>query len=79
MGDFEEQPVPEAQRRALARLVRRLSGSYGIDPAHIFTHRELRRTLCPGRYLQAYVDGLRRQMIAVARTRGSQAGATARR
>lgn len=62
LGNFDEQPLPGAQRDALARLLDGLSRHFRLDGGDIKTHGEVRRdpTNCPGRALQDFVDAYRR-------------------
>ncbi|MEW6744889.1 MAG: peptidoglycan recognition family protein [Planctomycetota bacterium] len=62
LGNFEVQKVTEAQKRSLATLLALLCKMHGIDAGHIYTHRELHGTLCPGAHLQTFVDELRHRM-----------------
>ena len=62
MGNFDEGPVPAAQRDALTRLLDVLCRQFTLTGADIRTHREVRLdpTDCPGRALQELVESYRR-------------------
>ena len=73
LGNFDAQPVPEAQKRALRGLLVSLMKRYNVPAGAVYTHREVKRhyglpaTECPGRNLQAYVDGLRSELRVASR------------
>lgn len=64
-GRDGQEPTPQ-QVASLRRLVQTLCARYGIDAEHIYTHRELRVTECPGERLQAIVDRMRHQLGSIA-------------
>jgi N-acetyl-anhydromuramyl-L-alanine amidase AmpD len=73
LGNFDTQPVPEAQKRALRSLLVTLMKRYNIPPSAVYTHREVKQhfglpaTDCPGRNLQAFMDGLRSELRVASR------------
>jgi len=71
MGNFEKQPLPSAQTAGLARLLDALCVQFGIDGAHLKTHREVRQdpTDCPGAPLQHWMDDYRRARSSAALAR----------
>lgn len=59
LGNFEQQrPTPEALR-SLARFLADQMRVYRVPVDRVYTHRELRPTLCPGRNLQQQVIAMR--------------------
>ncbi|MBI2169139.1 MAG: N-acetylmuramoyl-L-alanine amidase [Actinobacteria bacterium] len=57
-GNFDEQPLPEAQLDAMARVLAWASARYGVDPGEIASHRQHAHTRCPGEAIHALVvDG----------------------
>jgi hypothetical protein len=71
MGNFETQPLPSAQVAGLSRLLDALCRHFGVDAAHIKTHREVRPdpTDCPGAPLQHWMDDYRRSHSTAALAR----------
>lgn len=66
-GNFEEEPLTEAQRRTLERLVPALVRRFRIDPGTIAGHGDHAETLCPGKALEAELPRLRELAAAGAR------------
>ncbi|HVS73319.1 MAG TPA: peptidoglycan recognition family protein [Phycisphaerae bacterium] len=64
LGNFEVQMPAAAQLVSLAAFIGFLRRLYGIPVGEIYTHRELRMTVCPGKNLQAYMDRERRKWKA---------------
>ena len=62
LGNFELQELTPEQKKSLTLLVRQLCETHNIPPANIFTHRELKNTVCPGENLQAFTESLRDSM-----------------
>jgi len=60
LGNFERSHPSGAQKRSLELLLRCLMDTYRLKSSKIYTHRELKPTICPGRHGQALVDSLRR-------------------
>ncbi len=60
LGNFEQQHPTSDALRSLARFVAEQMRLYGIPVDRVYTHRELRPTLCPGRNLQQQVIAMRR-------------------
>ncbi len=54
LGNYDLYPLNEAQEEA-AEKVRRLMSYYGIEEEYM--HREVRPTICPGKYAAAYLLG----------------------
>lgn len=49
VGNFDEKPPTEAQRRAVKLLVQTLKADYRIAGRSVIGHREIRSTECPGK------------------------------
>jgi len=60
MGNFEIQQPSRAQVAALEQFLQQLMQQYGVSVNRVRTHQEWAPTLCPGRNMQARVEGLRR-------------------
>jgi len=71
MGDYENNDVPEAAINSLAKLIAEKSAIHGIDPAgysefrgkllpNVIGHRDVMATTCPGKYLYAKLDIVRK-------------------
>ena len=57
-GNFDEQPLPQPQRDALARVLAWASARYGVTAEAIASHRQHAHTRCPGDAIHALVvDG----------------------
>jgi len=50
VGNFEQGPPSPAQIASLRRLTRVLRVRYGIEPANIIRHSDIKATACPGKY-----------------------------
>jgi len=63
LGNFELGSPPGAQLESLRSLLDACSSRFGLTAMDVKTHQEVRRdpTACPGRTLQTWVDGYRRQ------------------
>jgi len=63
LGNFELGAPPTAQLNSLQSLLDACSSRFGLTAMDVKTHREVRPdpTACPGRSLQTWVDGYRRQ------------------
>jgi N-acetyl-anhydromuramyl-L-alanine amidase AmpD len=59
MGNYESQRPTEIQLAAIKQLLQSRCTAYGISPSRVYTHRELRPTACPGRYLQPRLAAIR--------------------
>ena len=61
LGNFDNRPIPNAQRQALQSVVDRLRKQYSIKRSNVFGHRDFKTTDCPGRYgmdwIEAYKGG----------------------
>ena len=57
LGDFRDRPPTSAALASLTALLDELGTRHGIalDAHHLFGHRELKATVCPGRHLQDWV------------------------
>jgi hypothetical protein len=55
MGNFEQHQPTAAQLNSLDNFVAQLCRTHRIPVGRVYTHRELKPTLCPGRNLQRYV------------------------
>ncbi|MGH7144753.1 MAG: N-acetylmuramoyl-L-alanine amidase [Planctomycetota bacterium] len=64
MGDFEQQDPTRAQIEKVQAVMPALMKRYNIVMPHVYTHRELMPTLCPGRSLQADFNGMRKRNFA---------------
>ena len=62
LGNFNKQQLTPAQKQSLTLLVERLCREHDIAVGRIHTHRELKRTSCPGKNLQGFVDEMRDTM-----------------
>ncbi len=56
LGNFDERPIPPAQRKSLELTVDRLRKQYRIKPNELFGHRDFKTTDCPGRYAMQWVE-----------------------
>ncbi|MBN1418350.1 MAG: tetratricopeptide repeat protein [Planctomycetes bacterium] len=56
IGNFNKQLPTDDQIRALRQLVTYLAKRYSVPGSRIYGHGEIRRTDCPGRYLEKQVD-----------------------
>jgi len=83
MGNFEVQRPTHSQLASMRRLVDLLMARYDVPVSRVYTHREIYamyaygETDCPGRYLQAEVDRMRKA-IASAKKAGVPDNAVAR-
>lgn len=64
MGNFEDQSPTRAQLDAVYSIMPALMKRYSVELKHVYTHRELMDTLCPGRVLQGSFDGMRDRKFA---------------
>lgn len=63
-GNFDEQPLPDAQRDAMARVLAWASQRYGVAPEEIASHRQHAQTRCPGDGIHALVlDGTLARLV----------------
>jgi hypothetical protein len=64
VGDYDRQPLKPVQLASLIRILAWGASRFAVSPGTIRGHRELARTSCPGKHLQALIaDGsLRRQV-----------------
>ncbi|MBI4068131.1 N-acetylmuramoyl-L-alanine amidase [Candidatus Kaiserbacteria bacterium] len=61
-GDFNKEQLKEEQVVAFDSLVRWLAEAYRINPDDITAHDDHAATDCPGAYLEAHIDELRKEM-----------------
>ncbi len=61
LGNFDRQRPTAAQLASLSRFTKALTVSQRVAATRVRTHREIKPTVCPGRYLQASIDQLRSQ------------------
>ena len=61
LGNFERQEPTAEQLASLSRFTKALAASHRVGATAVRTHREFKPTQCPGRYLQAAVEQLRRR------------------
>lgn len=66
-GNFDEEPLAEAQRRTLETLVPALAGRFRIAPDAVGGHRDHAETRCPGESLAAELPRLRALVAAASR------------
>jgi hypothetical protein len=59
LGNYEDQACSNGESRALSRLVLALGEHFGIRRRHVYGHRDLGSSLCPGRHLYRQVKALR--------------------
>ena len=67
MGNYQRQRPTDATMRTLERFVVDRARAYRLSREDIHTHRELRPTACPGRYLQRHMESVRARGGAIAR------------
>jgi hypothetical protein len=60
LGNFEKQRPSAPQLAALQAVTEVLRDVFRVSAESVFGHRDLGRTLCPGRYLYAYVGELKK-------------------
>lgn len=56
LGNFESQDPSAEQLVALESLLSELLRTYRVDRSHVFWHRELKATACPGEKLVAWLE-----------------------
>lgn len=56
MGNFDNRPIPAAQRKALEDTIARLRKRYGIARTQLYGHRDFKTTDCPGRYAMDWLE-----------------------
>ncbi len=59
LGNFNLQRPTDAQLESMGAMVRYLRATYRVSLRRVYTHKEIRPTSCPGRYLQAKVGSMR--------------------
>ena len=50
IGDFHQTEPTDAQRKSVISLIRTLTNRYAIPSKRILGHRQIRATMCPGRF-----------------------------
>ncbi len=63
LGNFEQQSPSPRQLQALNATLNALCAAYHLPVHRVYTHRELGKTACPGRNLQAHMDSIRRSAV----------------
>jgi hypothetical protein len=58
-GNFEEEPVTEAQWASLVKLVSWLAARFHVAPADVRGHMDYAQTQCPGKHLETRLPQLR--------------------
>lgn len=57
-GNFDAQPLPEAQRSSLVHVLAWAASHFGVDPSSIRPHSAVSPTACPGEAVEAvFADG----------------------
>ena len=59
-GNFEIEEPSEKQLSSLQTLLIKLKSEYNISDNQIYGHRELSRTLCPGKTLMSWIEAYRK-------------------
>ncbi|MEE9404611.1 MAG: peptidoglycan recognition family protein [Algisphaera sp.] len=59
LGNFDRQQPSAKQLATLSRFTKALVTTYRVPTSKVRTHRELKPTECPGRYLQAAINKMR--------------------
>lgn len=82
LGNFEDRPVPAAQKAQLIKVLDRFRETYGIKRANVFGHKDFNppdnhHTDCPGHYLQPIVIGYRNGQFGSEPTMGMASSASA--
>lgn len=68
-GNFDAQPLPEAQRSSLEHVLAWASIRFGVDPSSVRAHSGVSPTACPGDAVEAVfadgslIDGVRRRIV----------------
>ncbi len=60
LGNFEKEKAPEKQVRTMGILVKALCDRYGIKSHRVYGHRDLSRSICPGRNMYRHVSELKK-------------------
>ena len=55
LGNFDNRPIPSAQRKALEDAITRLRKQYHIANKDLYGHRDFKITDCPGPYVMAWM------------------------
>lgn len=58
-GNFEEEPLADAQWATLVKMVAWLAARYQVVPADVQGHKDYAQTACPGKQLEALLPKLR--------------------
>jgi len=61
LGNFDRQRPTAEQLASLSRFTKALTTSQRVAATRVRTHREFKPTECPGHYLQAAIEQLRRR------------------
>lgn len=63
LGNFDiQKPTSQQLERAL-KFGRQLRHQYDLPIRRVYTHRELKATICPGRYAQPFFDRIRKEKL----------------
>jgi len=63
LGNYEDEPFSEGQRRVLVDLLAWLCYLYSVPFSEIRAHRDFSPTSCPGRHLYTELDGIRQELV----------------
>ena len=69
LGNYENQTVSEKQKKGLAILIESLRDKYQVKRHRLFGHRDIGKSLCPGKHLYKYVEALKKPEGAAAKKR----------
>ncbi len=64
LGNFCRTAPSRKQVQSLERLLELLMHRYRISPTHIYSHKELKNTACPGKYLQREIERIRARLLS---------------
>jgi len=59
LGNYEEQTVSENQKKSLVTLIGALRDKYQIKRHRLYGHRDLGKSICPGKNLYEHVEELK--------------------
>ena len=61
LGNFNQQQPSQQQLASLNKALTHFMRRYRVPTSRVYTHREIGSTTCPGKYLQAHMDSVRRR------------------
>lgn len=67
IGNFDEEHPTDAALASLRKLLDELRNEYKIPRNEVFTHKDLKNTACPGRYLAPWVAKYKNEAAALSR------------